>query len=35
VREEVLEGTGHGPVIERSDRVAEVIAEVAAHQTAS
>ena len=30
VREVVLEGVGHGPVIERSDRVAELIAEVAA-----
>ena len=30
VREVVLEGAGHGPVIERSDRVAELIAEVAA-----
>jgi pimeloyl-ACP methyl ester carboxylesterase len=30
VREIVLEGVGHGPLIERSDRVAEAIAEVAA-----
>ncbi len=29
VREVVLEGAGHGPVIERSDRVAELLAEVA------
>ena len=29
VREVVLEGVGHGPVIERSDRVAELLTEVA------
>ena len=27
VREKVLEGVGHGPLIERSDRVAELMAE--------
>jgi hypothetical protein len=35
VREVVLEGAGHGPLIERSDRVAELIAEVTARPTAS
>jgi len=30
VREVVLDGVAHGPVIERSERVAELIAEVAA-----
>jgi pimeloyl-ACP methyl ester carboxylesterase len=35
VREVVLEGAGHGPVIERSDRVAELIADVAARPPAS
>jgi len=35
VREVVLEGVAHGPVIERSERVAELIAEVAARPTAS
>ena len=29
VREVVLEGVAHGPVIERSDRVAELLEEVA------
>jgi pimeloyl-ACP methyl ester carboxylesterase len=28
VREEVLEGAGHGPLIERSERVAELMREV-------
>jgi pimeloyl-ACP methyl ester carboxylesterase len=35
VREEVLEGVGHGPLIERSGRVAELITRMVAHQTAS
>jgi pimeloyl-ACP methyl ester carboxylesterase len=35
VREVVLEGVGHGPVIERSDRVAELLTEVAARPAAS
>lgn len=28
VRQEVLEGAGHGPLIERSERVAELMREV-------
>ena len=35
VREVVLEGVAHGPVIERSEKVAELIAEVAARPTAT
>jgi len=35
VKEVVLEATGHGPVIERSDRVAELLAEVATRPAAS
>ncbi len=35
VREVVLEGVAHGPVIERSDRVAQLLAEVAARPAAS
>ena len=35
VREVVLEGAGHGPVIERSDRVAELLAEVASRPARS
>jgi pimeloyl-ACP methyl ester carboxylesterase len=35
VKEVVLEGAGHGPVIERSDKVAELMAEVAARPASS
>ena len=33
-RTSVFEGVGHGPLIERSDRVAELLAEVAARRAA-